>query len=141
MTNGLVKFLFIAGLLTFIPAFAGQFPNIQAQNDVNDILDVYPTYLQFVVEVGREVDNSNTQRLIQIFNRLKKQNPTGAALFLKGLRFEVVQKVELMGSNPSHVNTRTPEIRRFVGRYMKEWVREADEHLFRSVSTQITKSE
>lgn len=142
MQNGFIKVLFFLGLFSFVPAFAvSSLPRVSQESDVDDILESYPAYLHFVVDVGREVDNANTKRLVRIYQTLRKKSPAGAARFLKGLRFEVVQKVELLGVNPDRVHSRTPEMRRFVGRYMKEWVREADEHLFRSISTQITRSE
>ena len=53
---------------------------------------------------------------------------------MKGLRFELVQKVELMGKDSREISTSNPIYRRWIQKYLKEWVREADEHLFRSYS-------
>ena len=110
------------------------FPNIEATSSRTEVLSLYPAYLQFVVDVGKTVDNANAGRLMKIYQILLQRSPNSAALFLKGLRFEMVEKAELMGRNPTQLSTQTPEIRRWVAKYMKEWVREADEHLFRAVT-------
>ncbi|MSP18163.1 MAG: hypothetical protein EXR74_01190 [Bdellovibrionales bacterium] len=110
------------------------FPQVETERDSSDILASYPAYLKFVVEVGKDVDHSSTARLVKIFESLKRRSPKGAALFLKGLRFELVQKVELMGTDSREISTSNPIYRRWIQKYLKEWVREADEHLFRSYS-------
>lgn len=110
------------------------FPQVETERDSSDILASYPAYLKFVVEVGKDVDHSSTARLVKIFESLKRRSPKGAALFLKGLRFELVQKVELMGKDSREISTSNPIYRRWIQKYLKEWVREADEHLFRSYS-------
>jgi len=109
------------------------FPRVRQESDADDILDSYPAYLEFVLEVGRQTDLQTAKRLNDTFKALVKRDRVSAARFLKGLRFEMLQKLELMGSSTKTVSTRTPEMRRWIGKYMKEWLREADEHLFRSV--------
>ncbi len=86
-----------------------------------------------------ETDEATAKRLAHTFENLKRRNPEGAARFLKGLRFEMVQKLELLGASPAQVSTRTPVYRKWVSRWMKEWLREADEHLFRAVALEATK--
>ncbi len=111
------------------------FPEVETERSTRDILDSYPAYLKFVVEVGKDMDRASTAKLVKLYDSLKRKNSRGAALFLKGLRFEMVQKVELMGRAPREISTSNPEYRRWVGKYLKEWVREADEHLFRAYSS------
>lgn len=131
-----VFFVVVGMFMVVTPAFAASaLPQISNTNDTDKILQNYTQYLRFVTEVGQHVDRNNTHKLIKIYNVLKRRNHNSAALFLKGLRFEIVQKVELMGVDPDRISTNTPEIRRWVSKYMREWVREADEHLFRVLST------
>jgi hypothetical protein len=99
---------------------------------MDDILKEYPAYLNFVLEVGKDVDHTGANRLSSTYQKLRHRSPEFAARFLKGLRFEMVHKLELMGTAPSHLTTQSPVMRRWVARYMKEWTRECDEHLFRS---------
>lgn len=108
------------------------FPTYESTSDEGEILGDYPAYLNFVLEIGKNIDHSTASRLAQTYVKLRKKSPVGAARFLKGLRFEMITKLELMGASPQNINTQTPEIRRWVGRYIKEWLREADEHLFRA---------
>jgi hypothetical protein len=113
---------------------SNRFPMVETERTTSDILDSYPVYLKFVADIGREVDRNNSAKLIKLFESLKRKNPRGAALFLKGLRFEMVQKIELMGKDPRDISSSSPEFRKWVAKYLKEWVREADEHLFRAYS-------
>lgn len=108
------------------------FPTYDSTSDEGEILGDYPAYLNFVLEIGKTTDRGTAGRLAQTYLKLKKKSPVGAARFLKGLRFEMVTKLELMGVSPQSISTQSPEIRRWVGRYLKEWLREADEHLFRA---------
>lgn len=108
------------------------FPTYESTSDEGEILGDYPAYLNFVLEIGKTTDRGTSSRLAQTYLKLKKKSPVGAARFLKGLRFEMVTKLELMGASPQSISTQNPEIRRWVGRYLKEWLREADEHLFRA---------
>lgn len=120
---------------------AGNFPNVNSTSDTDEMVEAYLPYLQFAMEIGREVDAPNTKRLAVVYSNLKKRSPSGAALFLKGLRFEMIQKADLLVQSPGRINNRTPEYRRFVAKYMREWVREADEHLFRSYAAQLARRE
>lgn len=142
-----VKILFIgtvAFLLSTGTAYGSQligrglsssnFPLVETERSTSDILNSYTAYLKFVVEVGKDMDRAQAMKLVKIYDSLKRKNPKGAALFLKGLRFEMVQKVELMGKDPRTLSSSSPELRRWIGRYLGEWVREADEHLFRAYS-------
>lgn len=110
------------------------FPLISTERSTSDILDSYPAYLKFVLEVGKDTNRAQATKLAKIYDSLKRKNPKSAALFLKGLRFEMVQKVELMGKDPRTLSSSNPELRSWIGRYLVEWVREADEHLFRAYS-------
>jgi hypothetical protein len=136
----------MAALLLFVvPVFAigaSRFPTVKSVFETDEMLSNYHSYLSFVCEVGKNVDSRNTRKLLKIYSTLRRRNADQAALFLKGLRFEMISKVDLMGVEVSSLSTQTPELRRWVGRYMKEWVREADEHLFRTFSdAQLAKAE
>jgi len=111
-----------------------RFPAVKSVFDTDEMLSDYQAYMNFVCEIGKRVDARNTRRLIKVYSSLRRRSPEKAALFLKGLRFEMISKADLMGVETSNLSTQTPEMRRWVARYMKEWVREADEHLFRSLS-------
>lgn len=133
-----IKVLLI-GAITFLLSTgtaygAVKFPIVNIERSADGILDSYTDYLNFAVEVGRETDRENATKLVKIFEVLKRKSPRGAALFLKGLRFEMIQKIELMGREPHEISSTNPVIKRWVGKYIKEWVREADEHLFRAQS-------
>ena len=131
--------LILLGAITFLlstgTAYGSlRFPVVSVERSTDGILDSYTDYLKFAVEVGKDTDRESAQKLIKIFDVLKKRNPRGAALFLKGLRFEMIQKIELMGIEPQEISSSNAIMRRWIGKYMKEWVREADEHLFRAQS-------
>lgn len=110
------------------------FPNIEELSDHDDILEKYPQYLRFVLAVGHSVDSQSADRLKKNFERLTKYDPDGAIRFLKGLRFEMMHKMELMGASPRTVTVNNSEIRRWVRRFLPDWGREADEHLFRAIA-------
>jgi len=126
----LVGMLF--GVGTQLAFAAMSFPIAAVTSDQDDILKEYPAYLSFVLEVGRDVDHASAVRLGSLYARLKTRSPQDTARFLKGLRFEMAHKLQLMGANPQSITTQNPTIRRWVGRYIKEWSRECDEHLYRS---------
>jgi len=108
------------------------FPEIARSNDVDSILDDYPAYLKFVLEIGRKTDPLVARKLQHTYEALLKYFPKSAALFLKGLRFEMLQRLELSGRSSRSISTQTGEYRRFVSRYLKTWLYEADEHYFRA---------
>jgi len=110
------------------------FPQVGSESDTDDILTNYTPYLRFVLEVGNQTDSKTAKRLAQTFEKLRSHYPQGAALFLKGLRFEMVQKTEFMVASPASLNSSSPEMHRWVGKFMKDWLRECDEHLFRAVA-------
>jgi hypothetical protein len=111
-----------------------KFPIVETESSTGEILDAYQAYFKFVIDIGKDVDRANAAKLSRLYETLKRKNPHGAALFLKGLRFEMVEKVELMGRDPRDISSSSPEIRKWIAKYLKEWVREADEHLFRYYS-------
>lgn len=110
------------------------FPRLSATSDVDDVVSEYPAYLRFVVEVGKDIDPVTARGLQQTYDKLRRRDARGAARFLRGLRFEMVQKLEFMGINPQTVTTSSPVMRQWIGRYIKAWHREADEYLFRSIA-------
>lgn len=115
------------------------FPKHGTTSDLDEILNRYPDYLRFVLTVGRDVDRPTAQRLEKTYDALRKQDQVGAARFLRGLRFEMVQKLELLGLSESSVSTSSPVIRRWVAKYLPAWLREADEYLFRARTAAIAR--
>mgnify|MGYP000947049252 CR=1 FL=1 len=136
----LEKFIVLAFLISSISLGDMAFPRVSTVRDTDDILEEYPVYLQYVAEIGKRTDAPNTTRLLQIYSKLQKRSPENAARFLKGLRFEMIQKAELIGLSSQSLSTSNPKMRSWVGRFMKEWVREADEQLFRTYSNAIASS-
>jgi hypothetical protein len=111
------------------------FPQVRVARNDGEALSLYPVYLQYVLEVGNETDRLQSKRLSDLYEKLRGRYPVQAACFLKGLRFEMVAKQELMGANLSQLSSHSPEMRRWVRKFIREWVREADEYLFRAVTT------
>ena len=143
--NHLKKFVSISTILLGLASLSTNgyantaFPSVRLVKDTSDILTHYQPYFDFVVRIGNQVDASSTRKMVASFSELKKRNPEAAARFLKGLRFELVDKAERMGRREVSLTSQNPEIQRWVGRFIKEWAREADEHLYRVTSSQIAK--
>jgi len=110
------------------------FPRLRETSDTDEILAQYPAYLDFVLEVARFRNPGMAKRLAYTYSQLRRRDPDGAAMFLRGLRFEMVYKLELMGASPGSISTRTPKIRDWVAKFLPDWWREADEGLFRSLA-------
>lgn len=115
------------------------FPRVKVAYETDDILEDYQPYFDFVVSIGKQADPSSTQKLIRSFNELQKRNPESAARFLKGLRFEMLEKAERLGRTEAKISSSSSEMRKWVNRFMKDWAREADEHLFRVNSSQLAR--
>lgn len=116
-----------------------EFPQHKLTSDMGDILSDYPDYLKFVLEIGRGTDQRSAQILAQKYSQLRSRNPELAARFLRGLRFEMVQKLEFVGGTNARVTTDTPFMRHWVTKFLREWAREADEYLYRSYGAQIAR--
>lgn len=116
-----------------------RFPNHPVTNDVGEILEQYKDYLNFVVEAGRATSPSVAKQLEEKYAALEKQDRGLAARFLRGLRFEMHQKLELTGLPARGVTTAQPGVRRWVGRFLSIWAREADEYLFRARAGKIAR--
>ncbi len=116
-----------------------RFPNHPVTNDVGDILETYPDYLKFVVEAGKATNAPLAKRLEEKYAALEKADRGLAARFLRGLRFEMVQKLELTGLANRGVTTAQPGVRRWVGRFLGIWLREADEYMFRARAGKIAR--
>lgn len=132
--------VFIA-LLSFLyspNSFASRFPVVNETSDVGDILEDYIGYAKFVLEIGKQLSPSQAEKFASLYNQLKKRDKAMAARFLKGLRFEMMEKVELMGVATDSLSTKSPEMRKWVTKYLPEWNRELDEKLFRSYSLALS---
>lgn len=123
----------------FCSAFSGdrtpasrKFPQVREKKDQDDILEYYHAYLNFVLEIGNQVNRPVAQKIKMYYFNLKNATPHAAARFLKGLRFEILQKVQMAGMNPDELSTQSPEIKRWVTKYLPIWLREIDEHWFRA---------
>lgn len=130
----------LLGIISFSSiGYATDFPLIRTAKSSSEMLKQYQPYLDFVVQVGKQSDLVNAQKLMVSFQKLQAHNPEAAARFLKGLRFEMMEKAQRMGRTESKLTSNNPEIRSWVGRFIEEWAREADEHLYRVYSSQIAK--
>lgn len=130
----------LMGLISFSSTgYAEKFPTSRTARDTSDILEYYQVYLDFVIQVGKHTDMESAQKLEKTFLKLKRSNTEAAARFLKGLRFEMVDKAERMGRREVSLNSNNPELKKWVGRFIADWAREADEHLYRVYSSQIAK--
>ncbi len=118
---------------------AMEFPKVREQSDVDDIIDDYQVYLKYVLEVGSQTNRKQAQRLDVLFRELKRRDEGQAARFLRGLRFEMVQKLEMSGMSPTSASTNNAHIRSWVNRFLPIWVRECDEYLFRARTNAIAK--
>lgn len=135
---GLSLTLGVLGFLYSPNSFAMSFPQENDTSDVSDILEDYLPYAKFVIEIGKQLKPDQAEKFATLYNQLKKQDRKMAAKFLKGLRFEMNEKVELMGAAPSSLSTRHPEMRKWVVKYLPEWNRELDERMFRSYSLALS---
>ncbi len=108
------------------------FPRVSPTKDEEEILEKYETYLRFVLDVGNRVNRKASKKLKAIYSSMKMRDPSAAAKFLKGLRFEMIQKMELSGMHPKNMHSHSPEMRRWVAKFLPLWVYEADEQWFRA---------
>lgn len=109
-----------------------KFPQVREKKDEDDILEYYPAYLNFILEIGNLVNRPVAHKINQMYYSNLKKHPAHAAAFLKGLRFEILQKVQMAGMNPDELSTRNPEMKKWVTKYLPIWLREIDEHWFRA---------
>lgn len=115
------------------------FPQHKATSDVDDIMDDYPEYLKFVLEIGRDVNPKVASQIETRWAKLKKADERLASRFLKGLRFEMVQKMELSGMSSARVTTNSGFMRTWVKKYMGAWLREVDEYQYRAYAQSLAK--
>lgn len=115
------------------------FPNHRLTSDDDRILDNYKDYLNFVLEVGQGTNAKSARLLEERFEKLKKADEKLAARFLKGLRFEMHQKLELSGLSPARVSTNNAEMRRWVNKYLGAWLREVDEYQYRAYANAVAR--
>src|SRR4051794_38280388 len=71
-----------------------EFPRHELTSDVGDILSDYSDYLRFVLEIGRRTNPRSAALLERKYLALRKYDKELSARFLRGLRFEMVQKLE-----------------------------------------------
>ena len=126
----------VLGMFLGWPALgkARAFPHTPSHSDADSIIESYEEYLRFVLEVARTDNPSHSKLLHNNYRKLLQYDRAMAARFLKGLRFEMDHKLALMGKSPQAVTSRHPEIRKWVSRFIRTWIREADENLFRAVA-------
>lgn len=105
-------------------------------SDARDYIKDHQRYVELVAKVGNKVDPKNTRKMVRLFQVMKEKHPEAAKRFLRGLRFEIREKAQRMGVRPSIKNR---HFRKWVSKYMKEWAREADEHLYRVASYEISR--
>jgi hypothetical protein len=113
------------------------FPRHPRLRDEDDILEQYRDYLVFVVSAARGSQPSEARSLMEQFQKLEKESPTNAARFLKGLKLELDQKVELMSVSPSRLSSSHPQMRPWIAKYLPVWLREVDEARFRAYTDKL----
>lgn len=118
---------------------SASFPRIENTSDIDDINASFPAYLEFVTAIGRQGDKKTADRLQATYSRLRARDKVGSARFLRGLRFELLQKLELLGLSEESVTTNHPAFRKWVAKYLPVWLRECDEYLFRSYTASLTR--
>lgn len=114
------------------------FPNVGKTDDADDMIKEYKPYLEFVATVGEGVDPRTTKVLKAKWADLHKRDRTGAARFLKLLKFEMDQHLQLTGGSSKRMHSDSPAVRAWVKRYIKDWSREVDEHLFRGYALRMS---
>jgi hypothetical protein len=131
---------FVFSLFLMGPVYAGSsFPDVDDVRGSKAMNEQYVAYLQFVLAMGSTLDARQAKVLEDTFSKLKAKSPDDAAKFLKGLRYELVQKLSMMGAAPEQVSTRNTEMQRYVRATLPLWTREADEYLFRAATNSLAK--
>jgi hypothetical protein len=115
------------------------FPQHRLTSDTGDILSDYADYLNFVLAIGKTTNPREASLLAHKYEQLRKADPELAARFLRGLRFEMVQKLEFVGGTSARITTDTPFMRRWVAKFLRDWLREVDEYQYRAYSARIAK--
>ncbi|MCB0403406.1 MAG: hypothetical protein KDD51_01375 [Bdellovibrionales bacterium] len=116
------------------------FPDLPNYRDDGDVLDEYPAYLTFVVQMSERTQPKIAKGLEGKFNALRQRDPRGAANFLRGLREEILHKLQLTGVPVHRANASHPVLKKLVRDYLGEWYHEADEYLFRAVARRQEKN-
>ena len=115
---------------------ASPFP-MTAPADDDEIVRYYSPYVMFVAEVAKSMDAAKAEKMVKLFNDLKKASPEEAAQFLKGLRLELIHGLELANVDLKKMKSTSPQVRRVVSRSLGNWVSELDESIFRNASKGI----
>jgi len=107
--------------------------------DEGDIIESYEPYLNFVIQIGNKVNYKITHKIIQKYTKLKEIDQRKAALFLKGLRYEIEHFRTIQGL------TRKTQISQlklvnWVREYLIEWYREVDEYFIRAYVEKFIRS-
>lgn len=113
------------------------YPRHPRLRDEDDILEQYRDYLVFIVSIARNGNASQARDLMDQFQKLQRESPMHAARFLKGLKLEMDQKIELLGLVPSRTYSSNPRLRPFVAKFMPVWLREVDEARFRAYTDKL----
>lgn len=130
--GGIMKNTFLAFIIVFSAiSFGRAFPRVGNTNSVSGILDSYPVYLDYISDASQGVNPAGAEKLRFLFEELRKRDKKAAARFLKGIHFEMTQKVELT-ENIRKVSSGDTKMKNWVKRYLPLWIREADEQLFRA---------
>jgi hypothetical protein len=108
------------------------FPNVAGADDADEVLTDYRPYVEFILAVGQSVDPRTAKSLKAKWTKLQeKRNRASGARYLRLLKFEMDQHLQLTGGSSKRMHSDTPAVRAWVKRFIKDWNREAEEHLFR----------
>ena len=117
------------------------FPSVDEESDTDDIIENYEVYLRYLIDAGNRVSRSRTKRIAAKYTKLKSYNEDLAANFLKGLRYEMVHRVQITGVHPRRFHSRSSGARKWVGRFLRDWEQEIDEYLYRAYAFRLIRKE
>ena len=129
---------FILPLFLMLLTLGGQsravvsFPEEDALRGTKEVLRNYTSYLNFIVKVGRAVNQKKANQLYIRYSILREKSPEKAARFLKALRYELLCKLHISGLRKDALSVNNPAMKKWVGRYLGEWIRNVDEQMLRA---------
>lgn len=120
------------GLLFTVSAFSMQVPYLKSTNDVGEINKAYPAYLNFIVAASQNINPAGAEKLRNLYEKTANKDKKAAARLLKGIHFEITQKIEMSPAGSKNLSSQSPAMKQWVKKYLPLWIREADEQYFRA---------
>lgn len=123
-----------AGLGRSVHNESPSLPRLEALNDDKEILEAYPAYLTFVYQMGQSLDKEYSEKFKDSYLKLYDTETRLAARFLKGVRYEILQYLQTRNLSLEEASLKNRRFSKWLTRYLRVWVREADELRFRSMA-------